>query len=77
MPRSEKIDHGRAFDWGRTSRDYATHRPGPPPSCYDMLARLGVGLAGQRVLDLGTGTGVLARAVGLNRRPGGARSLTA
>jgi SAM-dependent methyltransferase len=37
-------------------------RPGYPEEFYDLLARLGVGLPGQRILDLGTGTGVLARA---------------
>lgn len=54
-------DQGRRIDWGRTSRDYATFRPGPPDSFYEKLAALGVGLEGQRILDLGTGTGVLAR----------------
>jgi SAM-dependent methyltransferase len=55
------IDHGRVADWGRTSVDYATYRPGPPASFFDRLAALGVGLPGQHILDLGTGTGVLAR----------------
>ena len=55
------IDAGRPFDFGRTSPEYAVYRPGPPDSFYDMLATLGVGRAGQRILDLGTGTGVLAR----------------
>src|SRR5918911_1868482 len=54
-------DPGRAIDWGRTSVDYARHRPGPPESFFARLAALGVGLAGQRILDLGTGTGLLAR----------------
>ena len=55
------IDPGRIIDWGRTSGDYAVFRPGPPRRFYDMLRVLGVGLSGQRILDLGTGTGVLAR----------------
>ena len=54
-------DTGRRIDWGRTSADYAAHRPGPPESFYARLAALGVGLPGQRILDLGTGTGLLAR----------------
>ncbi|TAG77114.1 MAG: class I SAM-dependent methyltransferase [Burkholderiales bacterium] len=54
-------DGGRSFDWGNTSSDYGKHRPGPPASFYSRLQALGVGLAGQRILDLGTGTGLLAR----------------
>jgi SAM-dependent methyltransferase len=54
------IDNGTPIDWGRAAADYAIHRPGPPASFYDRLAVLGVGLPGQRILDLGTGTGVLA-----------------
>jgi SAM-dependent methyltransferase len=61
MPAIATIDEGRSFDWGRTSADYAAHRPGPPSSFYERLHALGVGRAGQRILDLGTGTGVLAR----------------
>lgn len=70
MHRDHAIDGGQPFDWGRTSGDYATHRPGPPDSLFERLALFGVGLPGQRVLDLGTGTGVMAR--GLARR--GARA---
>jgi SAM-dependent methyltransferase len=54
-------DQGRAIDWSATSADYGKHRPGPPESFYARLRALGVGLAGQRILDLGTGTGLLAR----------------
>ena len=55
-----KHDGDRIVDWGLTSSDYAVYRPGPPDSFYTRLAALGVGLSGQRILDLGTGTGVLA-----------------
>jgi SAM-dependent methyltransferase len=55
------VDVGRSIDWGCTSADYARYRPGPPPSFFARLAAFGVGLPGQRILDLGTGTGVLAR----------------
>ncbi|MGE0527955.1 MAG: class I SAM-dependent methyltransferase [Bdellovibrionales bacterium] len=54
-------DPGRVIDWGKTSEDYAKFRPGPPESFYRRLAALDIGLPGQRLLDLGTGTGVLAR----------------
>jgi SAM-dependent methyltransferase len=63
LPPSSAIDPGRSIDWSRTSADYVVHRPGPPESLYDMLAALGVGRPGQRVLDLGTGTGLVARAL--------------
>ncbi|MCZ6691361.1 MAG: class I SAM-dependent methyltransferase [Planctomycetota bacterium] len=57
----KKIDDGRCIDWGKTSADYVAYRPGPPESYYARLVALGVGLEGQRILDLATGTGFLAR----------------
>lgn len=56
------FDGDKKIDWGKTSADYAAHRPGPPASFFKRLAEVGVGLEGQSILDLGTGTGVLARA---------------
>ena len=55
------VDAGNTIDWGRASRDYAAWRPDYPASFYQRLAGLGVGLPGQRMLDLGTGVGFLAR----------------
>lgn len=55
------IDGGKAFDWGRTSDDYAKYRDIYPAEFYERLAADGVGVSGQRVLDLGTGTAVLPR----------------
>ncbi len=55
------VDRGRSIDWSRTSADYAVHRPGPPESFFLRLSALGIGAPGQRILDLGTGTGLLAR----------------
>ena len=55
------VDPGRVIDWGKTSEDYAMFRPGPPASFYDKLKTFDVGLPEQSILDLGTGTGVLAR----------------
>ena len=57
-----EIDEGHAFDWRKTSLDYAVYRPGYPASFYTVLQALGIGTPGQDMLDLGTGTGVLARA---------------
>lgn len=49
------------LDYGRTAEDFARHRAGFPPSLFERLRPLGLGIPGQRVLDLGTGTGSLAR----------------
>ena len=48
-----------SIDFGRRSRDYATHRPGFPASFYERLETL-VPFAGVRALDLATGPGVVA-----------------
>jgi SAM-dependent methyltransferase len=50
-----------SVDFSRTARDYAQYRAGFPDALFDRLAEHGVGAAGQRLLDLGTGTGTLAR----------------
>ncbi len=52
---------GMEPDFGRTAQDYAEHRAGFPESFFERLAARGIGVAGQRVVDLGTGTGTLAR----------------
>ena len=48
-------------DFGRTARDYAQYRAGFPDAFFERLSAFGIGEADQRVLDLGTGTGTLAR----------------
>ncbi len=55
------IDGGKAFDWGRTSSDYAKFRDIYPPLFFDKVAERGLCVKGQRVLDIGTGTGVVPR----------------
>ncbi|MCH5201455.1 MAG: methyltransferase domain-containing protein [Oscillospiraceae bacterium] len=59
--RNDFIDNGSPFDWGKTSEDYAKYRDIYPEAFYDKLAELSIGVKGQTVLDLGTGTGVLPR----------------
>lgn len=55
------IDGGKPFDWGRTSEDYAKYRDIYPSEFYERIVARGLCANGQRVLDLGTGTGVLPR----------------
>ncbi len=59
----DHIDHGKSFEWGLTSEDYARYRDIYPQSLYGKLTYLGIGLPGQQILDLGTGTGVFPRAM--------------
>ena len=50
-------------DFGRTAADYARHRAGFPPRFFDHLHAMNVIVAGQQALDLGTGTGLVARSL--------------
>ena len=58
---NKDIDHGKGFDWGRTSGDYAKYRDIYPDIFYEKIIEMGLCVKGQRVLDVGTGTGVLPR----------------
>ena len=55
-----RIDGGNPFDWGRTAADYARYRDIYPREFYRAILDRGVGVAGQRVLDIGTGPGFFA-----------------
>lgn len=59
--KSENIDGGKAFDWGRTSEDYGKFRDIYPEEVYRRLLENNVGTKGQNVLDVGTGTAVIPR----------------
>lgn len=61
MIQNTKIDNGRGFDWGRTSSDYAKYRDIYPTEFYQKLIDMDLCVDDQKVLDIGTGTGVLPR----------------
>jgi len=54
-----------SIDFGRTASDYGRHRAGFPDSMFERLSRYGIGIRGQRVVDVGTGTGTVARGFAL------------
>ena len=58
---NRKIDSGKPFDFGKTSSDYAKYRDIYPAVFYEKIAEENLCVNGQKVLDLGTGTGVLPR----------------
>ncbi|HVV22184.1 MAG TPA: class I SAM-dependent methyltransferase [Pseudonocardiaceae bacterium] len=47
-------------DFGRTAGDYARYRTAFPAELFTRLADRGIGVAGQRIVDIGTGTGAVA-----------------
>ncbi len=49
------------IDFGKTAKDYSQHRAGFPPAFFERLATYNLGLPQQVCLDLGTGTGTVAR----------------
>jgi SAM-dependent methyltransferase len=51
--------------FGKAAADYGTFRAGFPDSLFDRLRPHGAGAPGQSIVDLGTGTGTLARGFAL------------
>lgn len=56
---------GEQIDFGKTASDYGRFRAGFPDAFYDRLAAMGILEPGLRALDLGTGTGTLARGLAM------------
>jgi SAM-dependent methyltransferase len=52
---------GKIVDFGKTAADYGRHRAGFQPEFFDRLEKIGIVARGRRALDLGTGTGTIAR----------------
>lgn len=53
------------IDFGKTAKDYSQHRAGFPDTFFDRVLKDGYVKSGQRLLDLGTGTGTVARGFAL------------
>jgi len=63
MPSAEVRVGSLVADFGKTAADYGKHRAGFPPALFDRLAAMGIIRPGFRTLDLGTGTGTIARSL--------------
>ena len=55
----------RGTNFGKAAADYAAFRAGFPDSIFDRLKEFEIGESGQTIVDLGTGTGTLARGFAL------------
>ena len=55
------VDGGKGFDFGKAAKDYAKYRDIYTESFYKTLLDFNIGIVGQNVLDLGTGSGVIPR----------------
>ncbi len=58
---NKNFDGGKPFDWGKTSPDYAKYRDIYPIEFYKKIIDRNLCVNGQKILDIGTGTGVLPR----------------
>lgn len=51
------------IDFSKVASEYAAYRPAFPARLFERLAEFGIGLERQRVLDLGSGTGLFGAAL--------------
>lgn len=63
MPSAEVRVGNLVADFGKTAADYGKHRAGFPPALFDRLGAMEIVRPGFRTLDLGTGTGTIARSL--------------
>lgn len=56
---------GIDIDFGKTAADYKKYRQGFPIEFFERLKKSNIGLRNQKILDLGTGTGTVARGFAL------------
>ena len=64
MTRADRSFEDRV-DFGRTAADYSLFRQGFPAEFFERLRARGIGVPDQRVLDIGAGTGQMARGLAL------------
>ena len=63
MSSAEVRNRDLQADFGKTASDYGRHRAGFPDEFFERLQTNGILRAGMHALDLGTGTGTVARGV--------------
>ncbi len=62
MDMNEKTrEFGKRVDFGKSAENYGKHRQGFPDEYFSLLLEKGLCREGQRALDIGTGTGAVAR----------------
>jgi SAM-dependent methyltransferase len=61
MSSAEVRNRDLRADFGKTASDYGRHRAGFPDEFFERLQTAGIVRAGMHALDLGTGTGTVAR----------------
>lgn len=62
---SEIKHFGKSVDFGKTASDYSTFRAGFPAAFFDRLFASCAIVSGLRALDVGTGTGTVARGLAI------------